>query len=100
MPEIRFQIEWPDGTQDLCYSPSLVVKEYFVPGESYELTDFVERSRTALNIASDRVQAKYGRPCGLALGQLRKIEEVAAHYSSKPTIEAAPRQIKVLKFIE
>ncbi|MEB3212407.1 MAG: MSMEG_0570 family nitrogen starvation response protein [Leptolyngbyaceae bacterium] len=98
MPEIRFQIEWPDGTQELCYSPSLIVKEYFVPGESYELADFVERSRTALTIASDRVRAKYGMPCGLALGQLRHIEETAARYSSVPS--DATRSIKILKFVE
>ncbi len=31
MPEIRFQIQWSDGSQDICYSPSLIVKEYFLP---------------------------------------------------------------------
>ncbi|MEM9447755.1 MAG: MSMEG_0570 family nitrogen starvation response protein [Cyanobacteria bacterium P01_E01_bin.6] len=99
MPEIRFQIEWPDGTQDLCYSPSLVVKDYFIPGENYELTDFVARSREALTIASDRVRAKYGMPCGLALGQLKQIEETASQYSAaSDTIP--PQQIKVLRFIE
>ncbi|WP_404784829.1 hypothetical protein [Altericista sp. CCNU0014] len=35
MPELRFQIEWPDGTQAVCYSPSLVVKQYFAPDQSY-----------------------------------------------------------------
>ena len=50
MAEINFQIQWPDGTQQNCYSPSLVVKQYFSPGETYELTEFVEKSRTALNI--------------------------------------------------
>ncbi|NET37061.1 MAG: MSMEG_0570 family nitrogen starvation response protein [Cyanothece sp. SIO1E1] len=80
MPEIRFQIQWPDGSQETCYSPSLVVKDYFEPGNTYDLTDFVERSRTALNIASDRVKAKYGMPCGLALGQLHSIETRAVQY--------------------
>ncbi|NJL87826.1 MAG: MSMEG_0570 family nitrogen starvation response protein [Leptolyngbyaceae cyanobacterium SM1_1_3] len=80
MPEIRFQIQWPDGSEEVCYSPSLVVKDYFEPGQTYELDDFVTRSRQALNIASDRVLAKYGRPCGLALGQLQQIEATATHY--------------------
>jgi len=80
MPEIQFKVQWPDGSQDLCYSPSLVVKEYLTPGESYSLDDFVSRSRTALTIASDRVQQKYGFPCSRALGQLRQIEAKAEGY--------------------
>lgn len=94
MPEIRFQIQWPDGSQETCYSPSLVVKEYFTPGESYSLEEFVRRSRTSLTIASDRVKAKYGFPCGLALGQLQHIEERAAQY---PQQNAA---VQLVQFIE
>jgi len=95
MPEIRFQIRWSDGTQDSCYSPSLIVKEYFSPNTEYELEDFVQRSRIALNIASDRVNAKYGRPCGLALGQLREIEAKAAQYQQLPNAK-----VQVINFIE
>ncbi|MEM7594617.1 MAG: MSMEG_0570 family nitrogen starvation response protein [Cyanobacteria bacterium P01_A01_bin.83] len=88
MPEINFKIEWPDGTQQKCYSPSLVVKEYFIPGTEYKLTEFVEKSRTALNIASDRVQKAYGFPCSRALGQLKQIEVKAATYQqlANPTV--------------
>jgi uncharacterized repeat protein (TIGR04042 family) len=95
MPEIRFQIRWSDGTQDSCYSPSLIVKEYFSPNTDYALADFVERSRTALNIASDRVKAKYGRPCGLALGQLQEIEEKSKQYAQIPDAT-----VRVIGFIE
>lgn len=95
MPEIRFQIEWPDGTQDTCYSPSLVVKDYFTPGETYSLEDFVTKAREALKIASDRVQAKYGYPCGLALGQLQEIEASATRYRDLPN----PR-VRAVQFIE
>lgn len=80
MPEINFQIEWPDGTQQNCYSPSLVVKKYFTPGEEYNLNEFVDLSRTALNIASDRVKAAYGFSCSKALGQLQQIESKASEY--------------------
>ena len=95
MPEIRFQIQWPDGSQDTCYSPSLVVKDYFAPATTYALSDFVTRSRTALTIASDRVQAKYGMPCGLALGQLRQIEATASRYEHLPS-----PTVTVLQFVE
>ena len=85
MPEINFQIQWPDGTKQSCYSPSLVVKQYFNPGETYELTEFVEKSRTALNIASDRVKKAYGFSCSRALGQLKQIEAKATEYQNLPT---------------
>lgn len=95
MPEIHFQIEWPDGFQETCYSPSLVVKEYFTPNSDYYLEDFIKRARTALQIASDRVQAKYGRSCGLALDQLQHIEAMAANYNhfSQP-------KVRFVRFLE
>jgi uncharacterized repeat protein (TIGR04042 family) len=84
MPEMRFLIRWPDGTAESCYSPSLVVKDFFAPGQSYPLPDFLARSRTALQAASDRVKAQYGWRCSRALAQLARIETAAAAYSSFP----------------
>ncbi|GGF80423.1 hypothetical protein GCM10007301_45670 [Azorhizobium oxalatiphilum] len=84
MPEMRFHIRWPDGRPEACYSPSLVIKDYFAPGETYALADFLARSRTALMIASNRVEAKYGMPCSRALGQLARIEAAAGLYAETP----------------
>lgn len=84
MPEMRFHIRWPDGASEACYSPSLVIKDFFKPGESYPLPDFVARSREALTIASDRVEAKYGMACSRALGQLARIERVAEGFQETP----------------
>jgi uncharacterized repeat protein (TIGR04042 family) len=84
MPEMHFRIRWPDGTPETCYSPSLVVKDYLAPGESYPLTDFLARSRTALRIASERVNAKYGHPCSRALAQLARIESAANVFANVP----------------
>ena len=84
MPEMWFEVRWPDGSTDTCYSPSLVIRDYFREGEAYALADFVERSRTALKAASDRVESKYGRPCSLALGQLSSIENAASRFGSDP----------------
>ncbi|WP_198805606.1 MSMEG_0570 family nitrogen starvation response protein [Leptolyngbya sp. BL0902] len=99
MPEIRFQIQWPDGSQEICYSPSLVVKDYFTTGESYALEDFLDRSRTALQTASQRVQAKYGFPCSLALGQLEHLESQSTRFMAQPEDQKAP-QVRVLAFLE
>jgi uncharacterized repeat protein (TIGR04042 family) len=81
MPEMRFRIRWPDGRLETCYSPSLVVKDYLVEGKSYTLADFLARSRDALSIASERVRAKYGRPCPRALSELARLETMARAYT-------------------
>jgi uncharacterized repeat protein (TIGR04042 family) len=88
MPEMRFRVRWPDGVAETCYSPSLVIKDFFQPGEIYPLADFLNRSRTALRIASDRVEAKYGFACSRALGQLARIEAACARFaaSSEPNV--------------
>lgn len=83
MPEMRFLIRWPDGRQEQCYSPSLVVKDYLTPGETYALADFLDRSRTALAIASDRVRAKFGVPCSLAAAQVARLEATGARFSDQ-----------------
>jgi uncharacterized repeat protein (TIGR04042 family) len=74
---MRFHVRWPDGRREACYSPSLVVKDYLKPGESYPLEEFVEKSRVALNIASERVREKYGFACSSAMDQLARIEAAA-----------------------
>ncbi len=84
MPEMRFSIRWPDGKTELCYSPSLVIKDYLSVGQSYPLPDFLERTSTALRIASDRVREKYGRSCSLALSQLAQIEASCKSYRDTP----------------
>ena len=95
MPEINFQIQWPDGSEQNCYSPSLIVKQYFTPGETYELTEFVEKSRTALNIASDRVKEAYGFSCSRALGQIKQIESKASEYQ-----QLLEPKVQFIDFIE
>ncbi|GAC1304118.1 MAG: MSMEG_0570 family nitrogen starvation response protein [Vulcanimicrobiaceae bacterium] len=80
MPEMNFLVRWPDDSVDACYSPSLVVREYFDVGERYALADFVARSRTALTLASERVREKYGFACSNALRQLATIDARARSF--------------------
>ncbi len=89
MPEMRFTIRWPDGTAESCYSPSLIIRDYFAPGTSYPLADFLDRSREALTIASQRVEARYGFPCSRALGQLARLETAARAFSDQPAARVA-----------
>ncbi len=95
MPEMNFQIRWPDAREERCYSPSLIIKEYVEIGHDYPLDDFMTRMREALHIASERVRAKYGFACSSAMAQMERLETQAAQFSGEP--EA---QVRVLEFIE
>lgn len=93
MPEMRFHIEWPDRTTERCYSPSLVIQDYLTPGETYALADFLERSATALDIASERVRAKYGFACSSAMDQNARLIERAADFQT-----LSDAQVRVISF--
>ncbi|KQU04442.1 hypothetical protein ASG56_13945 [Rhodococcus sp. Leaf7] len=82
MPEMTFTVLWPNGLRQQCYSPSLVVRDHLTVGDRYEIVDFVQRSRTALTEASDRVMAKFGFACTSAAATLREIETTAAAFDS------------------
>lgn len=82
MPETYFDIKWPDGSISENYSPSSVVKEFFTPGESYQLAAFTARARDAMTRASDRVQQKYGFPCARARATLAVIEAAAGKFAN------------------
>lgn len=77
MPETFIHTVWADGTRLRCYSPSLVVEEYFTAGTTYPVAEFVERARAALVIGSDRVRVKFGFGCGHAMAQIEEIEALA-----------------------
>jgi uncharacterized repeat protein (TIGR04042 family) len=80
---MHYTIRWPDATESVCYSPSLVIQDYFVPGRDYALDQFVQRLREATAIASERVRAKYGYACSRAAEQLLRIESQAAAYADQ-----------------
>ncbi len=82
MPVMHFHVRWPDQRTTRCYSPSLVIADFFQPGESYTLADFLSRTREALGIASERVRAKYGFACSAAMDQLAQIEDIAQNFQA------------------
>lgn len=86
MPAMHFIVRWPDQRETQCYSPSLVIHDFLTPGSSYPLEDFLIRVREALNIASERVRAKYGFACSQALDQLARIEDDAARFRPEQSV--------------
>jgi uncharacterized repeat protein (TIGR04042 family) len=95
MPEMHYRLRWPDDSESTCYSPSLVIKDHFSPGESYALDEFLTRARAATQIASDRVAAKYGFACSRAADQLGEIERIAANFAGWPQA-----RVQLVDFLE
>lgn len=84
MPAMHYTIRWPDATECVCYSPSMVMKDFFQPGQDYLLEDFLRRAREATALASDRVRAKFGFACSMAADQLLTIETRACEFAKTP----------------
>jgi len=95
MPAMHYHLRWPDASEATCYSPSLVIKDFFEPGASYPLPEFLRRIREATHIASERVRAKYGFACSMAHDQLGAIERAAARFEGR-----ADAQVQVVSFDE
>jgi uncharacterized repeat protein (TIGR04042 family) len=89
MPAMRFHVRWPDGQTSDCYSPSLIIKDYFSVGQAYALPDFLTRIRDAYRIANERVREKYGFTCSQAGAQLDEIETIAARFVPSSTAEVS-----------
>jgi len=84
MPEMYFRVKWPNSVETDHYSPSMVIKDYFTLDQELEVSEFLDRIRTALKIASDRVKAKYGFACSRASASLAEIESAATPFLSHP----------------
>ncbi|MQA34036.1 MSMEG_0570 family nitrogen starvation response protein [Modestobacter roseus] len=80
MPEVEFDVQWPDGDHQQVYSPSTVVEEVFDVGTGYPLHRFLALSRAAMAEASHRVEARWGFPCSRAAATLTSIERAAARF--------------------
>ena len=87
MPAMHFHLRWPDAHETRCYSPSLVIKDHFEPGRRYPMPEFLREVRVALQTGSERVRAKYGFACTMALDQLAQIEATAARFASDHDVE-------------
>lgn len=86
MPEMTFEVKWPDGHVQSCYSPSLVMHDYLSAGSEYSVAEFLDHSRSALNEASERVKARFGVYCTSAAAQLSELEAKAIEHSPESRI--------------
>ncbi|MBN9111523.1 MAG: MSMEG_0570 family nitrogen starvation response protein [Pseudonocardia sp.] len=87
MPDVVFDVRWPDGSTQSFYSPSLIVKDYFEAGAEYTLADFVARTREAMTLADERVRAKYGMGCSESAMTLAGVEYGARRFAKRAETE-------------
>lgn len=93
MPAMHYRLRWPDASETLCYSPSLVIQDYLRPGNEYPVAELLTRVREATRIANERVQAKFGFTCSRAGDQLLQTEAHAAAFATD-----AESRVRVLSF--
>lgn len=86
MPEMTFEVQWPDGRVQRCYSPSLVMHDYLTSGSDYTVAEFLDRSGQALQEASERVRAKFGFACTSAAATAEEIVTAATKFPPDSTI--------------
>ena len=86
MPESLFVVELPDGTHHQCYSPSSVVKNYFMSGQTLSVSEFLKNATDALTEASDRVQKKFGFACTAASSSLDDIKNFCEPLDSEDSV--------------
>jgi uncharacterized repeat protein (TIGR04042 family) len=87
VPEMTFEVRWPDGSAQCCYSPSLVMHDYLHTGASYTVAEFLDRSDRALTEASARVRAKYGFACTSVIDTRARIILAANRFPLDAVIE-------------
>ena len=80
MPEMTFRVRWPDGVEQRCYSPSLVVHDHLSTDDCYTVAEFVERTGLAMTEASERVRAKFGFACTSAAATAEAVSRAADRY--------------------
>jgi uncharacterized repeat protein (TIGR04042 family) len=83
---MTFDVQWPDGRVQRCYSPSLVMHDYLSANTDYTVADFLDRSSHALHEASERVRAKFGFACSSAAWTEEEISSTATEFPSNATI--------------
>ena len=86
MPEVRFQLEWPDGQSSTLYSPSTVILDYLRPGDSLLVSELEVRGVEALRAASERVRARYGFACTRTDEEESQLRQWISRYSSDDTV--------------
>jgi uncharacterized repeat protein (TIGR04042 family) len=89
VPEVHLTLEWPDGRTSELYSPSTVILDYLKPGQSLTVSELTNRGLAALELASERVRARYGFACTRADEERLRLQQSADHYDGAALVQIA-----------
>ncbi|MDO9409333.1 MAG: MSMEG_0569 family flavin-dependent oxidoreductase [Patulibacter sp.] len=81
MPEVHFQVSWPDGHVQRCTSPSRAIEAHLAPAATYPVAEFVRRVDAGMDAASERVRQQYGMACTSAMAQKESVAQAAAEHA-------------------
>jgi uncharacterized repeat protein (TIGR04042 family) len=82
MPEVRLSVEWPDGRKSELYSPSTVILDYLQPGQTLSVAELTSKGMAALEMASERVRARYGFACTRTDEERLRLQQAADSYAA------------------
>lgn len=91
MPEVRLQLQWPDGATSEFYSPSTVVLDYLRPGDALSVAELEQVGVRALQEASERVRARYGFACTRTDEEERRLRQLLGGYAAEATVRVTQR---------
>jgi uncharacterized repeat protein (TIGR04042 family) len=87
VPEVLLTLEWPDGRTSELYSPSTVILDYLKPGQSLTVSELTSQGLIALELASERVRARYGFACTRADEERLRLQQSADHYNGDELVQ-------------
>ncbi len=76
MPETYLRVQLPDNKEEVIYSPSTIITQYFQKATEISLDEFQNQCSKALNHASKRVYERFGYECTSAMGELARVNNL------------------------
>lgn len=95
MPETYLRVQLPDEKEEVIYSPSTIITQYFEKATVISLDDFQSQCTAALNHASKRVYERFGYECTSAMGELARVN----HLVEKIKSNAGPTDKLLVKIL-
>ena len=89
MPEVQFELEWPDGKCSTLYSPSTVIHNYLKAGDTMSVAELESLGTKALRKASERVRERFGFACTRTDEQEAQLREWVSRYDPKAIVRVS-----------
>ncbi|MCF0072999.1 MSMEG_0570 family nitrogen starvation response protein [Dyadobacter sp. CY261] len=99
MPETYLKVQLPNDREEVIYSPSTIIKQYFEQASVMSLDDFQNNCSQALHHASNRVYERFGYECTSAMGELARVNGLVERIR-KEAAEGARLEVVIVSMSE